>query len=161
MNSKVTISIKKSHIAIMLGLYIATALYLLYFSPFCGRSYTHRALQLIPFRTVISQLTMPHGFDLFVGNMAGNVIVLLPVGFFLSLLGVNIPRGRAIALFLITATLVETLQYIFWVGCMDIDDIWMNAAGGLLGLYLGRRILVGKEEEKTPHAHHTILPANS
>jgi glycopeptide antibiotics resistance protein len=142
MNNHVVLKVNKNTIICLLSLYILTALYLLYFSPFCGRALTHRSLQLVPFKTIVDQVTMPQGFDLMLGNMIGNIIVLLPVGFFLALLGWEPRRGRRILLFMGTAFLVELIQFLFWVGCMDIDDIWMNGAGGLLGFFLGTRIRV-------------------
>lgn len=75
------------------------------------------------------------------GNMVGNVFVLLPAGFYLALLGWTPTRGKALGAFMAAAFFVELLQYLLWVGCMDIDDIWMNGAGGLLGFWMGRRLL--------------------
>ncbi len=140
MEDKITLKISKRDVTWLLGLYIISALYLLYFSPFCGRAVPHRSLQPVPFKTIREQMTIPHGADAFLGNMAGNVIVLLPVGFFLALLGWKARLLRAILFFFVLAFLVELFQYLFWVGCMDVDDIWMNGAGGLLGFVLGRRI---------------------
>lgn len=141
MEDKITLKISKRDVTWLLGLYSLSALYLLYFSPFCGRATPHRSLQPVPFRTVREQLAIPHGADAFLGNMAGNMVVLLPVGFFLALLGWKTKLLRAALLLLTLAFGVELLQYLFWVGCMDVDDIWMNGAGGLLGYVLGRRIL--------------------
>ncbi len=84
---------------------------------------------------------MPRGIDLMLGNLLGNIIVLLPIGFFLALLGWTPPKSRAVMIFMAAAFFIELLQFLFWVGCMDIDDIWMNGAGGLLGFHLGKGLL--------------------
>lgn len=140
MNRTISLRINRKEIYILLGLYILMALYLLYFSPLCGRSLVHRSIQPIPFKTIIQQFAMPMGFDMFLGNILGNVIVLLPIGFFLALLGWEAPKLKLLFIFMAAAFLVELIQYLSWVGCMDIDDIWMNGTGGVLGWWLGFRI---------------------
>lgn len=140
MSKEIKLKIKKNEIVILLILYIAAAIYLLYFSPICGRSISRRLIQPIPFKTVIDQFKMRFGLDIFIGNMIGNIIVLLPVGFFLAVLGWKTKIKKCIALFAVIAAGIEIIQFIFAVGCMDIDDVWMNALGGVLGFKLGSRI---------------------
>ena len=140
MNDKIVLSVSRKTVSALFALYIVAALYLLYFSPFCGRALPHRSIQPVPFKTVIEQMSMPHGVDLMLGNILGNIAVLLPAGFFLALLGWSPRPPRGLLLFMVAALIIETLQFLFSVGCMDIDDVWMNGAGGLLGFRLGRRL---------------------
>lgn len=140
MSREIKLKIKKYEIVILLLLYIAAAIYLLYFSPVCGRTITRRLIQPIPFKTVIDQFKMRFGMDIFIGNMIGNILVLLPAGFFIAILGWKTKLKKCIILFFIIAAGIEIIQFIFAVGCMDIDDIWMNALGGISGFKLGSRI---------------------
>ena len=149
MKESITLKMKKKEITWLLGLYIMASLYLLYFSPICGRTRPHRSIQPIPFKTVLDQLTMPHGMDLFLGNMAGNILILFPAGFILALLS-NIKQLFKAALLLLTvAFFIELFQYLLWVGCMDIDDIWMNALGGVMGFTVGKHLKVSDKKETT------------
>jgi glycopeptide antibiotics resistance protein len=145
MKNSITLKIGKKEITWLFGLYIMAALYLLYFSPICGRTLAHRSIQMIPFKTILDQLTVPHGMDLFLGNMAGNILILFPAGFFLALLSKQNRLLRTALLLMTAAFFIELFQYILWVGCMDIDDIWMNATGGIMGFVLGKRLKVSDE----------------
>lgn len=140
MNSYTELKINKKEIIALLIVYLITAIYLLYFSPFCGRTVSHRIVQLVPFRTVLDQFNMHYGFDFFIWNIAGNILLLLPVGFALAILGWNVKYIKRVLLFVIVAISIELIQFIFKVGCLDIDDVWMNALGGLLGWRLGFRL---------------------
>ncbi len=141
MRNEITISLKKRDVIIMLIVYVIVALYLLYFSPLCGRDITHRLIQPIPFKTVIDQFRIRFGMDIFIGNVVGNVILLFPVGLFISLLGKKFTVKRGILFFMIISTSVELIQFIFAVGVLDIDDIWMNGFGGFFGYKAGKSIL--------------------
>ena len=74
------------------------------------------------------------GMRTVITNLLGNIVAFAPFGFFLPMLGRN---GRNVfgcvfftACFSLT---VETVQLFTKVGAFDVDDILLNAIGGLVG----------------------------
>lgn len=70
-------------------------------------------------------------------NLVGNVVLFIPVGYWLVRLW---QRFRNFFLFLATCTgiilLVETLQLFTLLGSFDIDDVILNLAGMFIGYLL-------------------------
>lgn len=70
-------------------------------------------------------------------NLIGNVLVFLPIGFFL-------PLSHNFWKNMLTATLtgylvslaIETTQLYFKIGVFDVDDLLLNTIGALLGYWL-------------------------
>ena len=71
-------------------------------------------------------------------NLAGNVLLFIPIGYWLVRLW---PRFRNFFLFLATCAgsilLIEALQLFTLLGSCDVDDIILNLAGMTLGYLLG------------------------
>lgn len=67
-------------------------------------------------------------------NLAGNVIMFVPLGVFLPVIW---KRLRSFWRFLLTSAslilLVEVLQYVTGLGSCDIDDLILNLPGTMLG----------------------------
>lgn len=81
-------------------------------------------------------------------NLGGNIAAFAPFGFLLPMI---CNRGRKLfcctmmtALFSLA---VEVVQLFTRVGAFDVDDIFLNTIGGLLG-YIGYEILFGIRERK-------------
>ncbi|MDO5293591.1 MAG: VanZ family protein [bacterium] len=90
------------------------------------------------------------GVESFIVNILGNILVFAPIGFLVPIVRKKKQvretknwfqrTGRAIGL-LFHVTLVslelslfiEITQLITKVGCFDVDDLFMNTVGGLLG----------------------------
>jgi len=94
---------------------------------------------LIPFRTLrlFFRLLTHHRAELVqaaVINLAGNVIMFIPLGLFLPLV---FPKLRNVWKTLLCVTLiiaaVELAQLFTLVGSCDIDDLILNLAGSCLG----------------------------
>lgn len=74
-------------------------------------------------------------------NLGGNVIGFVPFGFFLPVVS---RRGRRwyntllIGFFL--SLCIETVQLIFKVGSFDVDDLFLNTVGGILGFFLYKMV---------------------
>lgn len=67
-------------------------------------------------------------------NLAGNVVMFVPLGFFLPYLGKRLRafwKTMLLALVLILA--VEGIQYITALGACDVDDLILNLVGAMLG----------------------------
>ena len=129
--------------------YVAILLWLLFDRSFHwteGLSYRQQLknnISLIPFHTirnywkVVCRAEFDSLFFHCVINLAGNVVLFLPIGYFLPRLWVPM---RKFFPFLLTCTfsvcLVELLQLLSLLGRMDIDDLILNLFGMLLGYLL-------------------------
>ena len=71
-------------------------------------------------------------------NLAGNVVLFIPIGYWLVRLW---PRFRNFLLFVATCAalilLVETLQLFTLLGSFDVDDVILNLAGMTIGYLFG------------------------
>ncbi len=72
-------------------------------------------------------------------NLAGNVVMFIPMGFFLPLI---FPKLRRFFKLLFTCTviivLVEFVQLLTRLGSCDTDDLILNLAGVIMGFLLWR-----------------------
>ena len=126
--------------------YAALLLWLLFDRSFDwtdGLSYRQQLknnISLIPFHTIdyywkiVCRQQYNAQFIHSVINLAGNVIMFIPIGYFLPRLWVKM---RKFFPFLFTCILsvctVELLQLLTLLGSMDIDDLILNLAGMILG----------------------------
>ncbi len=76
------------------------------------------------------------GFSIVFANLAGNILIFIPFGFFM-------PMGSVQRSFLATACYafllslaVEIFQLITKVGSFDVDDLFLNTLGGCIGYIL-------------------------
>ena len=116
--------------------YVTYALNLLVFGSLYRVHERVRRYNLIPFKTLNLYL---YGFDklnfiIIFNNLLGNVLVFMPLGFFLPIFFVGLRKVKWLTLvsFLCTAA-VEVTQWIFEVGSFDVDDLILNTLGGVLG----------------------------
>lgn len=74
-------------------------------------------------------------------NLAGNVVMFLPLGFFLPAIW---KKQRNFFLCLLTAALIivviEAVQYATMLGSCDVDDFLLNLPGAMLGYGFQRLI---------------------
>lgn len=119
-------------------LYIILLSYFLFFSEHYGRNimgenYRYN-LQLfkeikrfIRYRDIL-------GYESFVVNIIGNVLAFAPFGFLLPLLNKKYRRFFCVSLLsLLFSLTVEVIQMYLKVGIFDVDDIFMNTLGGMVG----------------------------
>jgi glycopeptide antibiotics resistance protein len=98
-----------------------------------------RSVNLVPFETVLTYLrfreNMP--FLRWFSNIFGNVLVFVPLGLYLPATLPAMRRfNRTLAAIVFVSVSLEALQYLLGTGSTDIDDVWLNAAGGSLGYVL-------------------------
>lgn len=87
---------------------------------------------LVPFREIFRY---PVGSENFYRQVAGNVILFMPFGFFATYYTrVNKFRSISLITFLVSLT-IETVQK-FIGRSFDIDDIMLNVLGGVLGFLI-------------------------
>ena len=74
------------------------------------------------------------GMVYFAINLLGNVVVFMPFGFLVPILGRKKRKFwfTALASFELSLS-VECIQLITKTGCFDVDDIFLNTIGGILG----------------------------
>ncbi len=70
--------------------------------------------------------------NFFLINVVGNIAVFMPVGFFACLLWKKPSFWKALLSGLLTSLAIELAQYPLERGT-DIDDLWLNTLGALLG----------------------------
>lgn len=117
---------------------------LLFFGGLFGvdRSYSGD-FQLVPFHTIRNYAEFYHATGSFVGlsNLLGNVVVLMPFGFFFPVL---FPKTRKFWIFFPLVALialgVELVQWKTGTGIGDIDDSILNFLGAVLAYCLTRGV---------------------
>lgn len=93
-----------------------------------------RNINLIPFRSMspyLRDITEPYAFK----NIAANIVVFIPLGFFISNKNPkNVFKALIICLGVILS--IELIQLFFKIGFFDVDDIILNFIGSLLGVFI-------------------------
>lgn len=129
---------------ILFFLYIILLSYFLFFSERYGRAASEEyRYNLVLFREIRRFVTYRNelGFGSFAVNLFGNILAFAPFGFCLPLIS---PRYNGFFRILFLSAgfsfAVELVQLVYRVGIFDVDDIFLNTIGGMLG-YTGYRIL--------------------
>jgi glycopeptide antibiotics resistance protein len=104
-----------------------------------------REIHLIPFKNtytsfkslhdiayIVPRNQFPYYQYLFIRNIIGNIVLLIPFGFMAPLLFQQLKTLKAIVVFsILFSFIVETIQYALIIGIFDIDDIIYNVVGSL------------------------------
>jgi glycopeptide antibiotics resistance protein len=120
----------------LFGVYLVLLVWLVLWKldvPWVG-SGARRTVKLVPFvRTAANGPSKP-------SEVLGNVLVFVPFGVYLGLLGARAPWWRtwtrAVGLAALTSVGLEVAQYVLAVGSSDVSDVLANTAGALAGLVL-------------------------
>lgn len=129
---------------IFFALYIFTLIEILFFSIpvnpseiVAAREFSHPQMNLIPLRDILSE-----PLPIIIRNLVGNIIIFIPLGFFLPILIHRARKIKAAAIIVVVSALVvELIQFIgsfviFQLNwkIVDIDDVLMNIIGGMIGI---------------------------
>jgi glycopeptide antibiotics resistance protein len=100
---------------------------------------------IVPFKTILDYASQYPWSTLVIVNLLGNVVIFMPLGFLAALLYRSISWKGILGVSAGISLLIEVLQLVLSSSTFDVDDIILNALGGLLGyaLYLivsGRRM---------------------
>lgn len=122
-------------------IYILLLSYFLFFSEKYGRtgSSLEYRYNLQLFKEIKRFITYRKelGFESFIVNILGNVLAFAPFGFILPFINPSNRKFINVVLLSLELTLaVELIQLLLKVGIFDVDDIFLNTLGGILG-YLG------------------------
>lgn len=83
---------------------------------------------------VISHKTNAYLLPYAVINIWGNILAFIPYGFFLPLIFRRYKNFlRFFPLSLAVIVLLESIQLLSLRGCFDVDDIFLNLVGGIIG----------------------------
>lgn len=97
---------------------------------------THEAPpNFVPFRTILPYLLGHKGLIIAGINIIGNIILLVPIGFFLPYVLKEMNWRKAILLAILSGLVIEGLQTILHVGIFDIDDVILNGLGFMIGYW--------------------------
>jgi glycopeptide antibiotics resistance protein len=132
----------KATFTVLFILYLLFLTYLTLLDHFYGREFVHRSINIIPFKTINQFLTSSYNQNIVVTNILGNILAFMPMGFLLPLVFKKLDNFKKVLLFVLIGTVsIEVLQYITGAGATDIDDVILNAVGGILG-YIIFKILI-------------------
>ena len=67
-------------------------------------------------------------------NLLGNVLIFLPFGFFMAMASKYRSFMSTLIYSLALSLTIEISQLFMKVGCFDVDDLFLNTLGGMLGL---------------------------
>ena len=98
-----------------------------------------QVLNLVPFQTVRDYIhySSDIGFLRWFSNLAGNMLIFLPLGLYLPVLFSRMRKlAHALSVIIAVSIFLEVLQYLLGTGSTDIDDLLLNTLGGLLGFGL-------------------------
>lgn len=123
---------------VLFALYIAGLVYFLFFAEMLDRTGIERSYRynLIPFREirrfiVYADLLGPMAV---ISNLFGNIVIFMPFGFLVPILGRKKRNSWFTSLLSFALSLaVECIQLVTRTGCFDVDDIFLNTIGGMLG----------------------------
>ncbi len=123
---------------VLFALYIAGLVYFLFFADMLDRVGIERSYHynVIPFREirrfiVYADLLGPMAV---ISNLFGNIAIFMPFGFLVPILGRKKRKFWFTALLGFELSLsVECIQLVTKTGCFDVDDIFLNTIGGMLG----------------------------
>ena len=123
---------------VLFALYIAGLVYFLFFAEMLDRTGIERSYRynLIPFREirrfiVYADLLGPMAV---ISNLFGNIVIFMPFGFLVPILGRKKRNFWFTSLLSFALSLaVECIQLVTRTGCVDVDDIFLNTIGGMLG----------------------------
>jgi glycopeptide antibiotics resistance protein len=88
---------------------------------------------LVPFRTIFEYLSgYPWGM-IVIANLLGNIILFMPLGFLLPLVYRPVSWKGVLGISVAFSLCIEILQLVLRAGASDVDDIILNALGGVLG----------------------------
>lgn len=99
---------------------------------------TARRFNLIPFKTIVEQISyLLHGSVEYspLTNLAGNLVLFLPMPILIKLSNKKIKGIFVVLITLVVVIMFETMQYITG-RVADIDDVIFNMLGALIGLAL-------------------------
>lgn len=122
----------KRYYAPLLAIYTLFLLYMMFYGS--GRQVGPRGyMQLHPFLTIEKFFQSRVEAQHFIVNIVGNILVFIPFGWLGLASRKYFSFPKLLIGFPIAIVVIESLQYITKRGTADIDDVFLNTIGMLLG----------------------------
>ena len=121
---------------------------------FAGYPYWERLrdrVNLIPFYTITAQINLgtgSYGRRTALRNLAANLLLFVPMGFFLPMVFRKLRRfGSCIRLWLGMILSIEIIQLLTLQGSFDVDDVILNTLGFIAGyiVFLIAKVITREE----------------
>jgi glycopeptide antibiotics resistance protein len=115
----------------------------------------------VPFKTIGPYLLGYKGLIIAGINLAGNILLLVPLGFLMPLVFPGMTAKKAFALATAACLAIEVLQVVMRVGIFDIDDVILNVLGCMAGY--GAFVILARvlRPMRPAHALAAILAAGA
>lgn len=122
-------------------LYLIALVYFLLFAEMFGRTHTEKCYRynLVLFKEIwrFWHYRERVGMTAVLLNLAGNVVGLIPFGFFLPFLAARTRKCYTVVCLTFLFSLgIEITQLLCKVGSFDVDDLLLNTIGGMFGYFL-------------------------
>ena len=132
-------------------LYLILLSYFLFFSEGMGRTaeleYRYNLTLFREIKRFVYNVNVL-GWKAVIVNVVGNVVAFMPFGYFIPrICKIHIGAFSVVLFSFEFSVLVEFLQLITKLGCFDVDDLFMNTIGGLLG-YICYYIIYGRQRSR-------------
>lgn len=102
----------------------------------------YNIIPFLVFKETYQAIFNDNYFNYFVINFIGNILLFIPFGFFLPLLWIKMRKlHKTIILGFLLSLTIEIIQFPLFRGT-DIDDLWLNTLGVLIGYYIFRILLI-------------------
>ncbi|WP_316568975.1 VanZ family protein [Neobacillus sp. YIM B06451] len=128
--------ILKAFVWTCFSFYTIVLFYLLFFSAYRTGVKGIIDYNLIPFHTIQRYFSSWNGLgpSLLTDEFFGNILAFLPFGFFIPFLfGKLATWAKIVACSFLLSLSVEIAQFAFRVGAFDVDDLFLNTLGGMIG----------------------------
>lgn len=138
-------------------IYLVGMFYFLFFSEHYGRTEELNDYKYnLEFFNEIKRYIRYHkvlGFEFVLVNLFGNVLAFMPFGFCLPIISKNEDKFlRILTASFFFSMMIETIQLIYKIGIFDVDDLFLNTIGGVLGFIAYRSlsyiIIIKSQESK-------------
>ena len=106
----------------------------LYSQAFASGGNAQGSINMIPFTVLTDTWHEVQSGDTayFLINFVGNIVMFLPVGFFVPLLWRGITFGKTVWVGFLCSLCIELCQLLLPRGT-DVDDLWLNTLGAVIG----------------------------
>jgi len=89
-----------------------------------------------PFKSIWPSLSGQTNHLIAMVNLVGNIVPFMPVGFLAPFLYRRMTWLTALALAIATGLSMEIMEVVFQVGIFDVDDIFLNVFGVMIGYWV-------------------------
>lgn len=120
--------------------YLFLLSYLLFFSQYRHSVEGLLSYNLVPFKTIVNYFSTFEGLSI-TDQFIGNILAFVPFGFLLPLIASSLGSFTLmLGNTFVFSLLIEISQLLFQVGAFDVDDLFLNTLGGVIGFLLSRRL---------------------